>query len=64
MRGFVVRSTHSNARLLKPKRRSRFGQILSPFDCDGDGEDVDVDDFSSDGDDDDVSSCTLFSLRW
>ena len=67
MRRFLVRSTHSNARILKPKRRSRFGQNLSPFDSDDDGEDVD--DLSSDEDDDDedtwlynVSSCFLFSL--
>ncbi|XP_038897631.1 transcription termination factor MTERF9, chloroplastic isoform X1 [Benincasa hispida] len=52
VRRFVVRSTHSNARILKPKRKSRFGQTLSPFDSDEDGEDVD--EFSSDGDDDDA----------
>lgn len=72
MRRFVVRSAHSNARILKPKLRSKFGQILSPFDSDGDQENVE--DFSSDGEDDDddddegwlddVSSCTLFSLKW
>ncbi|XP_022976275.1 transcription termination factor MTERF9, chloroplastic [Cucurbita maxima] len=50
VRRFLVRSTHSNARILKPKRRSRFGQNLSPFDSDDDGEDVD--DLSSDEDDD------------
>lgn len=51
MRRFVVRSTHSNATILKPKWRSRFGQTLSPYDTDEDGDDVE--EFSSDGDDDD-----------
>ena len=62
MRRFVVRSTHSNARILKPKRRSRFGQTLSPFDSDEDGEDVD--EFRSDGDDDDAWLDNVSSDFW
>lgn len=62
---FVVRSTHSSAAILKPKRRSRFGRTLSPFDSDEDG--YDVDEFSSDGDDDDAwpdNVSSEFPLFW
>ncbi|KAL6310987.1 hypothetical protein AAG906_024650 [Vitis piasezkii] len=32
--GFTVLSTHSNPRILKSNRRSRYGQVLSPYDTD------------------------------
>ena len=47
---FVVLSTHSNPRILKSNRRSRFGSVLSPFDSD---EEEDVED--EDDEDDDVA---------
>jgi hypothetical protein len=49
---FVVLSTHSNPRVLKSNRRSRFGSVLSPFDSDEEEEDVEDED---DEDDDDVA---------
>lgn len=48
---FVVLSTHSNHKILKPNRRSRYGQALSPFDSD----DEEVDDEAEEEDDDDVA---------
>jgi mTERF domain-containing protein len=44
----VVLSTHSNHKILKPNRRSRYGQALSPFDSD----DEEVDDVDGEDDDD------------
>ncbi|KAF9589121.1 hypothetical protein IFM89_019171 [Coptis chinensis] len=46
-RSFVVLSTHSNSKLLKPNRKSRYGQPISPYDTDTE----DDDDFFSDVDD-------------
>ncbi|OVA15106.1 Mitochodrial transcription termination factor-related [Macleaya cordata] len=51
---FVVLSTHSNPRILKPNLRSRYGQSLSPYDSDDDDDgevDCEEDDLSSDDDD-------------
>lgn len=51
---FVVRSTHSNPKILKSNRRSRYGQTLSPYDSDeetdgvGEDDDEDEDWFSDD----------------
>lgn len=52
---FVVLSTHSNPRVLKSNRRSRFGSVLSPFDSDEEEEDVEDEDDEDDDDDDDVA---------
>ncbi|KAI4366185.1 hypothetical protein MLD38_022095 [Melastoma candidum] len=52
-RRFVVSSTHSNPRILKGNRKSRFGQSLSPYgsgDGDSDYDDEDEED-ADDGDD-------------
>ena len=50
---FVVLSTHSNSRILKSNRRSRFGNVLSPFDSDEEKDAEDDDD--EDDDDGDVA---------
>ncbi|KAK9269399.1 hypothetical protein L1049_001172 [Liquidambar formosana] len=34
---FVVQSTHSNPKILKSNRKSRYGQTLSPYDSDDEG---------------------------
>lgn len=47
---FVVLSTHSNHKILKPNRRSRYGQALSPFDSD----EEEADDEDEEDDDDEV----------
>lgn len=47
---FVVFSTHSNSRILKSNRRSRFGNVLSPFDSD---EEKDAEEHHDEDDDDD-----------
>lgn len=39
-RRFVVLSTHSNPRILKVNRKSRYGRPLSPFDSDDDDESI------------------------
>lgn len=49
---FVVLSTHSNSRILKSNRRSRFGNVLSPFDSDEEKDAEDDDDEDNDDDDD------------
>ncbi|XP_010539322.1 PREDICTED: transcription termination factor MTERF9, chloroplastic [Tarenaya hassleriana] len=49
--GFVVSSAHSNPRILKPNKKSRYGQMLSPYDSDEDEEEED----SEDDDEDDVA---------
>lgn len=52
-RGFsrcAVSSSHSNAKILKSNRRSRFGQRLSPYDSDNENEAI----HDHDDDDDDV----------
>lgn len=59
-RRFVALSTHSNPRILKSNRKSRFGQTLSPYDSD-DEESMDFDEDQDDDEDeedsfDDVSS--------
>ncbi|CAH1428600.1 unnamed protein product [Lactuca virosa] len=48
---FAVSSSHSNPKILKSNRRSRFGQRLSPYDSDNENEaiDDDDDDWLSDG---------------
>ena len=53
--GFTVLSTHSNPRILKSNRRSRYGQVLSPYDTDDNAGDEDGDWFF------DVSSMFFFS---
>ncbi|MCL7045670.1 hypothetical protein MKW94_030255 [Papaver nudicaule] len=65
---FVVLSTHSNPRILKPNLRSPYGQSLSPYDSDDDGEEED-DDISEDESDeefgeDDESEEDSKSLYW
>ncbi|TQD91121.1 hypothetical protein C1H46_023296 [Malus baccata] len=45
---FVVLSTHSNPKILKSNRRSRYGQPLSPYDQDDDDEVSRVTDVSDD----------------
>ena len=52
--GFTVLSTHSNPRILKSNRRSRYGQVLSPYDTDDNAGDEDGDWFF------DVSSMFFF----
>ncbi|KAK4787774.1 hypothetical protein SAY86_011607 [Trapa natans] len=43
-RRFVALSTHSNPRILKPNKKSRFGQTMSPYDSDDvDGSETDED---------------------
>ncbi|KAI3418128.1 uncharacterized protein J3R85_013999 [Psidium guajava] len=42
-RRFMVLSTHSNPRILKANRKSRYGRPLSPFDSDDDEESVEFD---------------------
>ncbi|KAG7534352.1 Transcription termination factor mitochondrial/chloroplastic [Arabidopsis thaliana x Arabidopsis arenosa] len=48
-RGFVVTYAHSNPKIINPKKKSRYGQTLSPYDSD---EDEALDDESDDEDDD------------
>jgi len=48
-----VVSSHTNPKILKPKRRSRYGQPLSPYDSDSDEDD---DDSFEDEEDDDIST--------
>lgn len=52
---FVVLSTHSNAKILKTNRKSRYGQTLSLYDDDSEeeGEDDDDDDDDDEGKEDD-----------
>lgn len=52
---FVVLSTHSNSRILKSNRRSRFGNVLSPFDSDEEKDAEDDEDDDDDDDNDDVA---------
>lgn len=49
-RRFVVLSTHSNAKILKSNRKSRYGQPLSLYDDDSEEEEEEEED-----DDDDVA---------
>lgn len=44
--GFAVLSAHSNPRILKSNRRSRYGQVLSPYDTEDNADDEDGDWFS------------------
>ncbi|EEF33364.1 transcription termination factor MTERF9, chloroplastic [Ricinus communis] len=46
----VVLSTHSNAKILKSNRKSRFGQTLSPYASDDDEEEEEDDDDDNDSD--------------
>lgn len=46
--GLVVSYAHSNPKIINPKKKSRYGQTLSPYDSDEDGE---LDDESDDDDD-------------
>ncbi|KAF3954241.1 hypothetical protein CMV_020390 [Castanea mollissima] len=57
---FVVLSTHSNSRILKSNRRSRFGNVLSPFDSDEE-KDAEDDDDDDDDDDEDVAENDFLS---
>ncbi|XP_015902611.2 transcription termination factor MTERF9, chloroplastic [Ziziphus jujuba] len=50
---FVVLSTHSNPKIVKSNRRSRYGQALSPYDTDEEGEEDDEDE-----DEDDVGGAS------
>lgn len=72
-RRFVALSTHSNPRILKRNRKSRFGETLSPYDSDEEDsfEFDEEEDDDEDEDDwfDDVSSSSshrlcLCSMRW
>ncbi|EOA13232.1 hypothetical protein CARUB_v10026264mg [Capsella rubella] len=47
-RGFVVSYAHSNPKIINPKKKSRYGQTLSPYDSD---EDEVLDDESDEDDD-------------
>lgn len=61
----VLFSTHSNPKILKSNRRSRYGQALSPYDSDEDEEDDDEDEFGDMSEDDcftDVSVCVYVYL--
>ncbi|GJS68268.1 transcription termination factor MTERF9, chloroplastic [Tanacetum coccineum] len=53
----AVPSSHSNPRILKSNKRSRFGQRLSPYDSDNENEDVLDDD---DDEDDWLSDISVF----
>lgn len=56
---FAVLSAHSNPRILKSNRRSRYGQVLSPYDTEDNAGDEDEDWLF------DVSSMFLFlALFW
>lgn len=50
---FVVLSTHSNAKILKTNRKSRYGQTLSLYDDDSEEEGEDDDDDDDEGKEDD-----------
>ncbi|KAG2241545.1 hypothetical protein Bca52824_096474 [Brassica carinata] len=45
----VVSNAHSNPKIINPKKKSRYGQTLSPYDSD---EEAELDDESDDDDDD------------
>ncbi|KAL8256396.1 hypothetical protein R6Q59_031463 [Mikania micrantha] len=45
---FAVSSSHSNPKILKSNRRSRFGQRLSPYDSDKENDDIHDDDDDDD----------------
>ncbi|KAI3504489.1 hypothetical protein L1887_26000 [Cichorium endivia] len=45
---FAVSSSHSNPKILKSNRRSRFGQRLSPYDSDNENEAIDEEDDDDD----------------
>ncbi|KAG2333178.1 hypothetical protein Bca52824_004358 [Brassica carinata] len=49
-RKLVVSHAHSNPKIINPKKKSRYGQTLSPYDSD---EEEELDDESDDDDDDD-----------
>ncbi|KAF5183756.1 Mitochondrial transcription termination factor family protein [Thalictrum thalictroides] len=53
---FVALSTHSNPRILKSNRKSRYGQLISPYDTDDDEEEDDKEEDEEDSDDDDLFS--------
>lgn len=66
-------STHSNPRILKVNRKSRYGRPLSPFDSDDDDEGVEFDDGEDEDEDeedwsDEVSIffflCNFFLFRF
>lgn len=56
-RGFVVSYAHSNPKIINPKKKSRYGQTLSPYDSD---EDEELDDESDDDDDDWLLNVSFF----
>lgn len=49
-RKFVVLAAHSNPKILKTNRKSRFGQALSPYDSDADDEALEDEDEDDDDD--------------
>lgn len=60
-----VLSAHSNPKIVKTNRRSRFGTTLSPYDSDHEDADSDFDDddeVDDDEDDDWFSEVTLFKI--
>ncbi|CAM8955783.1 unnamed protein product [Rhodiola kirilowii] len=57
---FVVFASHSNPRILKSNRRTRYGQTLSPYD-DGDDEMAAIDQLEDEDEDDDDDDDDLFS---
>lgn len=68
-KNLVKLAAHSNPRILKTNRKSRFGEALSLYDSDEDDEEMDDDDENDDDDEDDnwlsdVSSViSLFVVR-
>ncbi|MCE3215756.1 Transcription termination factor mterf9, chloroplastic [Datura stramonium] len=51
-----VVSSHTNPKILKPNRRSRYGQPISPYDSDSDADDADSFEDEDDYDDDVLTS--------
>lgn len=59
----VLFSTHSNPKILKSNRRSRYGQALSPYDSEEDEEEYDDEDgFVDVSEDDCLTDVSLFEL--
>lgn len=51
-----VVSSHTNPKILKPNRRSRYGHTISPYDSESDTDDVDSFQEEEEDDDDDIST--------
>lgn len=58
---FVALSTHSNPRILKSNRKSRYGQALSPYDSEEDEHEGNEDD---DSEEDWLSDVSFFPLSF